>query len=747
MMYKTLIENCIEGESSLPGVDLQKVLNAIGTAAPSIQLDEENSILDDDVLDLVIHTVTGLSSFHTDYSKLAARLVCWRWQKNTPLLFSDCIESLGELIDPEIHEIVNQHKEELNGAIDHARDSHFDIFGLRTIEKGYLMKNNDKILELPQYMFMRVSLGIHYWDIASTIETYALMSRGYFIHATPTLFNSGRPTPQLSSCFLMQIQNDSIDGIFKTVKDTALISKQSGGIGISISNIRAKGSKIKGGGKSTGLTPMLKVFNSTARYVDQGGKRKGSFATFLEPWHADIVEWLELKRNTGVDELRARDLLYGLWMPDLFMRRVEQDDYWTLFCPHTCPGLDEVHGEEFEKLYTEYERADLGIKRMKATEIWAIIIKSQVETGTPYMMYKDAANRHSNHRHLGTIKTSNLCTEIVQYVSENETAVCTLGSVALPAMLETEKGFCEFNHEKLAKMVGVMVRNLNKVIDRSTNPVEEAKVSSERHRAVGIGVQGLADVFAMLELPFDSEEALNLDRDIFETIYFAALQESVKLAKQNGPYSTFAGSPVSQGELQYHSWGVSPSPRHDWESLKGDIQRYGVRNSLLVAPMPTATTAQILGNNECFEPFTSNIYTRRCLSGEYVVVNKHLVKKLEKLDLWNEEMRTSIIANNGSVQNIQSIPEKVKKVFKTVWEIRQKCLIDHSVARAPFIDQSQSLNAFIDVPTLGKVSSMHFYAWKKGLKTGMYYLRSKPAANAVKFTVDPRREECEACSA
>jgi ribonucleoside-diphosphate reductase alpha chain len=598
------------------------------------------------------------------------------------------------------------------------------------------MKIDGKTVERPQHMLMRVAVGIHGSDIPAAIETFNLMSEKWFTHATPTLFNAGTPKPQLSSCFLLTMKDDSIDGIYDTLKQCAKISQSAGGIGLSIHNIRAKGSYIKGtGGTSNGVVPMLRNFDMTARYVDQGGgKRKGSFAVYLEPWHADVFDFLNLKKNHGKDELRARDLFYAMWIPDLFMQRVENNEMWSLFCPNEAPGLSEVWGEDFERLYQKYESENKFRRQVKAQDLWFEILESQIETGTPYILYKDSANRKSNQKNLGTIKSSNLCTEIIEYTSPDEVAVCNLASIALPKFV-TEDG--KFDHQKLYEITKVATRNLNKVIDVNYYPIEEARRSNMRHRPIGLGVQGLADAFIMLRMPFDSEEARGLNRDIFETIYFAAMEASMEEAKQNGPYETFKGSPVSKGIFQFDMWGVTPSSgRWDWKKLKQEVKQHGVRNSLLVAPMPTASTSQILGNNECFEPYTSNIYTRRTLSGDFIVANKHLMKDLIILGLWNETMRQKLINTNGSVQSIPEIPQNLKDIYKTVWEISQKTIIDMSADRGAYICQSQSLNVHLTDPNFGKLTSMHFYAWKKGLKTGMYYLRSTAAADAIKFTLD-----------
>lgn len=620
--------------------------------------------------------------------------------------------------------------------------------GFKTLERSYLLKIDQKVVERPQHMLMRVSVGIHKEDIDSVIETYNLMSERWFTHATPTLFNAGTPNPQMSSCFLLQIQQDSIDGIFDTLKACAKISQAAGGIGLSIHNVRSTGSYIRGtGGTSNGILPMLRVYNDTARYIDQGGgKRKGSFAIYLEPWHADIYSFLDLRKNTGKEELRARDLFTALWIPDLFMKRVEENGTWSLFCPNECPGLDDCWGEDFDNLYRRYENEGRARKTIKAQELWFRILDSQIETGTPYMLYKDACNRKSNQQNLGTIKCSNLCAEIIEYTAPDEVAVCNLASIALPKFVINGK----FDHQKLFETTLVVARNLNRVIDGNSYPIPEAKKSNLLHRPMGIGVQGLADAFILLRMPFDSEAARSLNRDIFETIYFGAMTASKELAKKEGVYATYEGSPVSKGVFQYDMWGVTPGPRWDWKSLKEEVRHYGVRNSLLVALMPTASTSQILGNNECFEAYTQNLYSRRVLSGEFIVVNKYLMKDLVKLGLWNEEMKHKIFSANGSIQHIQEIPEEVRQIYKTVWEIKQKAIIDMAADRGAFICQTQSLNLFIENPSFSKLTSMHFYAWKQGLKTGMYYLRTKAASEAIKFTVNqlPHKinQEVEVCS-
>lgn len=694
---------------------------------------------------LAAETAAMLTTKHPDYALLASRIAVSNLHKNTRKSFSQTMTALYNYVDPktgqraqliadDVYEIIMKHADLLDSSIIYDRDFSFDYFGFKTLEKSYLLKMNGLVAERPQHMFMRVSVGIHKEDIDAAIETYNLMSERWFIHATPTLFNAGTPKPQMSSCFLLTMKDDSIDGIYDTLKQCAKISQSAGGIGLSIHTIRATGSYIKGtNGTSNGIVPMLRVFNDTARYVDQGGgKRKGSFAIYLEPWHADIIDFLHLKKNHGKEELRARDLFYALWIPDLFMKRVEENGAWSLFCPNEAPGLADCYGEEFEALYTRYEQEGRQRKTIKAQDLWMTIVESQIETGTPYMLYKDACNAKSNQKNLGTIRSSNLCTEIIEYTAPDEVAVCNLASVALPRYIKD--GAFDFN--RLFDVVYVMTKNLNKIIDNNYYPVEEARKSNMRHRPIGLGVQGLADVFIILRMPFDSEEAAQLNRDIFETIYYAALTSSKDLAKLHGPYETFAGSPASQGILQFDMWNVKPSNRWEWDVLKNEIKTYGLRNSLLVAPMPTASTSQILGNNECFEPYTSNIYTRRTLSGEFTVVNKHLLKDLVKLGLWNQQMKDKIIAANGSIQNIPEIPKEIKELYKTVWEIKQKVIIDMAADRGAFIDQSQSLNLFMAQPNTSKISSMHFYAWKKGLKTGMYYLRTQAATEAVKFSLD-----------
>ncbi|MEK7175267.1 MAG: ribonucleoside-diphosphate reductase subunit alpha, partial [Patescibacteria group bacterium] len=641
------------------------------------------------------------------------------------------------LISEDVYKIIQKNAELLDSSIIYDRDFNYDYFAFKTLEKSYLLKMNGKVVECPQHMLMRVSVGIHKNNIDAAIETYNLMSEKYFTHATPTLANSGTRVPQLSSCFLLTIE-DSLDGIYKGITQCAKIAQYAGGSSVNVHNIRAAGSYIKGSnGVSNGLVPMLRVFNETSRYVDQGGgKRKGANAIYLEPWHSDIFEFLELKKNHGKEELKARDLFFGLWIPDLFMQRVEANGNWSLFCPNEAKGLAECYGAEFEKLYTKYEEEGKARKVVKAQELWFAILESQIETGTPYMLYKDACNEKSNQKNLGTIKSSNLCTEIVEYTSPDEVAVCNLASLALPAFVTENNGNKIFDFQKLFEIVCVVTKNLNKVIDVTHYPIIEAKNSNLKHRPIGIGVQGLADVFILLNLPFDCFEARKLNKEIFETIYFAAMTTSKDLAKKDGHYESYKNSPVSQGIFQYDMWGIQPSERWDWAELKKEVKKYGIRNSLLLAPMPTAATSQILGNNECIEPYCSNIYTRRVLSGEFIVVNKHLLSQLIKLNLWSDEMRTRIILANGSVQNISEIPQEIKEIYRTVWEIKQKSLIDMAADRGAFICQSQSLNLFIQDPNFAKLTSMHFYGWKKGLKTGMYYLRTKSAVDAIKFTID-----------
>ena len=694
---------------------------------------------------LAAEVAATLTTRHPDYALLASRIAISNLQKNTKKSFAETIAILFNYRDPktereapliskEIFEIVQEHGELLDASLIYDRDFGYDYFGFKTLERSYLMKINGRVVERPQHLLMRVSLGIHKRDIASAIETYHYMSERWFTHATPTLFNAGTPNPQMSSCFLLHIKGDSIDGIFDTLKDCAKISQSAGGIGVGIHNVRATGSYIRGtGGTSNGILPMLRVFNDTARYIDQGGgKRKGSFAFYLEPWHADIESFLDLRKNTGKEELRARDLFTALWVPDLFLERVEQNGNWSLFCPNEAPGLADCWGAPFKELYEKYEAEGKARRVLKAQELWFKILESQIETGTPYILFKDACNRKSNQQNLGTLTCSNLCAEILEYTAPDEIAVCNLASIALPRFVNKGK----FDHQKLFEVTQAVARNLNKVIDGNSYPIPEARKSNMRHRPIGIGVQGLADVFIIMRMPFDSPEAAQLNKEIFETIYFGAMTASKDLAKKDGTYETYSGSPVSRGIFQYDMWGVTPSQRWDWEGLKQEVAQHGIRNSLLVALMPTASTSQILGNNECFEPYTQNLYTRRVLSGEFIVVNKYLLKDLVQLGLWNDELKDQIFSANGSIQGIDEIPQELKHLYKTVWEIKQKVLIDMAADRAPYVCQTQSLNLFVENPTFGKLTSMHFYAWKRGLKTGMYYLRSKAAAEAIKFTVN-----------
>jgi ribonucleoside-diphosphate reductase alpha chain len=695
---------------------------------------------------LAAETAASLTTKHPDYALLASRIAVSNLHKNTVKSFSETMRKLYEYVDEktgknssliaeDVWQVIKDNAEVLDSTIIYDRDFGFDYFGFKTLEKSYLLKVEGKIVERPQHLFMRVSVGIHKEDIDSVIKTYNLMSERWFTHATPTLFNAGTPKPQMSSCFLLTMQDDSIDGIYDTLKQTAKISQSAGGIGLSIHNVRATGSYISGtNGTSNGIIPMLKVFNDTARYVDQGGgKRKGAFAIYLEPWHADVFDFLDLRKNHGKEEMRARDLFYALWVSDLFMQRVEANEDWSLFCPHEAPGLADCWGKEFEALYTRYESEGRARKTVKAQELWFAILDAQVETGTPYLLYKDAANGKSNQQNLGTIKSSNLCTEIIEYTSKDEVAVCNLASLALPRYIQN--GI--FDHQKLYEVTYQVTLNLNKIIDHNYYPVKEAEYSNFRHRPIGLGVQGLADAFIQLRMPFESEEAKQLNKEIFETIYFAAMTASKDLAIKDGAYETFKGSPLSKGKFQFDLWNVKPdSGRWDWENLRLDVMNHGVRNSLLVAPMPTASTSQILGNNECFEPYTSNIYTRRVLSGEFIVVNKHLLRDLVNRSLWDNTMKDKIITANGSIQDIAEIPAEIKELYKTVWEIKMRSIIDMAADRGAYICQSQSLNLFINQPNASKLTSMHFYAWKKGLKTGMYYLRTQAASQAVKFTVE-----------
>lgn len=718
-----------------PEVVAMKVIEGIYDGVSTTELDN-----------LAAEVAAAKTIDHPDYALLASRIAVSNLHKETKKTFSEVMEDMYNYVDPktgqrasliadDVYEIIMENKETLDSSIIYDRDFRYDYFGFKTLTRSYLMKLNGMIAERPQQMLMRVAVGIHKKDIASAIKTYNLMSEGWFTHATPTLFNSGTPKPQMSSCFLLTMKEDSISGIYDTLKSCAQISQSAGGIGLAIHDIRATGSYIKGtNGTSNGIVPMLRVFNDTARYVDQGGgKRKGSFAIYMEPWHADVFDFLDLKKNHGKEEQRARDLFYAMWIPDLFMKRVKENGDWTLMCPHECPGLSETHSAEFEKLYTTYEKEGKGRKTIKAQDLWFKILESQIETGTPYMLYKDAANAKSNQQNLGTIKSSNLCTEIIEYTAPDEVAVCNLASIALPKYVNEDK---TFDHDKLFEVTYQATINLNRIIDENYYPVEEARNSNLRHRPIGLGVQGLADAFIMMGFPFESEEARALNREVFETIYYASMTASKDLSKEFGPYETYAGSPVSKGVFQFDMWGVTPTSRWEWDVLKEEVKKHGVRNSLLLAPMPTASTAQILGNNECFEPYTSNIYTRRVLSGEFIIVNKHLLKDLVREGLWNKDMRQKIMNANGSIQNINEIPQHLKDLYKTAWEISQKAIIDQAADRGAYICQSQSLNIFMENANFGKLTSMHFYGWEKGLKTGMYYLRTKAATDAIKFTVD-----------
>jgi ribonucleoside-diphosphate reductase alpha chain len=712
----------------------KKTIEGIYAGVPTTELDN-----------LAAETAASLTIAHPDYAILASRIAVSNLHKNTVKSFSTTMRNLFNYVDTktnkrlpliadDVMQIIETNAELLDSTIIYDRDFGFDYFGFKTLEKSYLLKIDGKIVERPQHMYMRVAIGIHKDDIENAISTYHLMSEKWMTHATPTLFNAGTPKPQMSSCFLLTMKQDSIDGIYDTLKQTAKISQSAGGIGLAIHNVRATGSYIGGtNGTSNGIIPMLRVFNDTARYVDQGGgKRKGAFAIYLEPWHADVFEFLDLRKNHGKEEMRARDLFFALWICDLFMKRVEANGEWSLFCPNECPGLSDCWGEEFETLYTKYETDGKARKTVKAQDLWFAILQSQIETGTPYMLYKDAANSKSNQQNLGTIKSSNLCTEIMEYTSPEEVAVCNLASIALPKFVIDGK----FDQQKLYDVTYQVTLNLNKIIDNNYYPVIEAQTSNLKHRPIGIGVQGLADVFILLRLPFESDLAKMLNKNIFETIYFAAMTASKDLAKELGAYETYKGSPVSKGIFQFDMWNVTPTETWDWKNLKEEVKKFGVRNSLLLAPMPTASTSQIFGNNECFEPYTSNIYTRRVLSGEFIIVNKHLLKDLINLGLWNNGMKNKIIAANGSIQNIVEIPDDIKELYKTVWEIKQRNIIDMSADRGAFICQSQSLNLFVDNPTNSKLTSMHFHAWKKGLKTGMYYLRTQAATQAVQFTVE-----------
>ena len=713
----------------------KKVIDGLYDGVSTQELDE-----------LASETAATLTTKHPDFATLAARIAVSNLHKTTSKSFSSTMKRLYTYVNPktgenasllskEVYGVINKNAALLDSSIIYDRDFSYDYFGFKTLEKSYLLRLDGKVVERPQHMLMRVAIGIHMDDMDSVLETYNLLSEKWFTHATPTLFNAGTPKPQLSSCFLLTMKEDSIDGIYDTLKQCAKISQSAGGIGLSIHNVRATGSYIKGtNGVSNGIIPMLRNFDMTARYVDQGGgKRKGSFAIYLEPWHSDIFEFLQLKKNHGKEELRARDLFYAMWIPDLFMKRVESNGDWSLFSPDEAKDLHETYGEEFEKLYEKFEKEGKARKTVKAQDLWFEILEAQIETGNPYILYKDACNIKSNQKNLGTIKSSNLCTEIVEYTSPDEVAVCNLASIALNKFVKDDM---TYDHKKLYEITKVITRNLNKVIDVNYYPVEEARNSNMRHRPIGIGVQGLADTFILMRHAFDSPEAKKLNEEIFETIYFGAMEASMEIAKEEGTYKTYEGSPVSKGIFQFDMWGIAPSSkRWDWTKLKREVKKHGVRNSLLLAPMPTASTSQILGNNECFEPYTSNIYTRRVLSGEFIVVNKHLLKDLIKLNLWNESMKDRLMEANGSIQGIKEIPDDIKLLYRTVWEVSQKSIIDMAADRGAYICQSQSMNIHMQDANFGKLTSMHFHAWKKGLKTGLYYLRTKAAADAIKFTI------------
>jgi len=760
----------VKRDGSKEDVSFDKVLNRIRKSAEGLEVNSTliaqrtllriyDGVKTSELDELAAQLSISLMTTNLDYGILASRIAVSNHHRNTSDKFSEVVQALsnqildktGEktsIVSQELVEICQKHGAEIDAKIDYNRDYLFDYFGFKTLEKlQYLLRDiKGKTLERPQHLLMRVSLAL--WgavDLERAFETYDLLSQKFFIHATPTNFNAGTPRQQLSSCFLLAMKEDSIAGIYDTLKDCAMISKNSGGIGLHIHNIRAKGSLIKGtNGTSNGIVPMLRNFNDTARYCDQGGgKRNGSFAIYLEPWHADVEDFLRLKLNTGSEEDRCRDLFYALWIPDLFMERVEKNEPWTLFCPSEAPGLADVYGDEFNALYTKYEAEGRGRKQVDAQKLWFKVLDSQIETGTPYLLYKDAANKKSNQKNLGTIKSSNLCCEILEYSAPDETAVCNLASIGLPMYVDAKSK--KFNYEKLRQVVKVAIRNLNRVIDINYYPTPETKNSNMRHRPVGLGVQGLADVFALMRVPWESDKAVDLNQRIFEHIYYAAVESSCEVAERDGPYSTYEGSPMSKGQFQYDMWSITPITEKDgtlnWASLKEKVAKYGVRNSLLMAPMPTASTSQILGFNECIEPFTSNIYTRRTLAGEFIIINKYLMKDLEKLDIWNDMMKQQIIARNGSIQGIDQIPEAIQKLYRTSWEIKQKTLIDMAVQRGAFICQSQSLNLFVSDPNYAKLTSMHFYAWKQGLKTGIYYLRTRAPVMAQKFTIDPELQK------
>lgn len=775
-------------------VSFDKVLNRIKTISDNLSVNVfdiaqkvcgriYDNVKTSELDELAAHICSSMITEHPDYGTLAARIIVSNHHKNTSPSFSETVHALfnnvdvhGErnpLVSDDLYVTVLANKEKLNSSLVYSRDYLFDYFGFKTLEKAYLMKVNGVVVERPQHMFLRVALGIHGRDIKEALQTYELMSKKYFVHATPTLFNGGTPRPQLSSCFLLHANDDSIAGIYESLKECALISKYAGGIGLHIHNIRARGSRIRGtNGISSGIVPMLRVFNNTARYVDQAGRRAGSIAMYLEPWHADIEPFLEMKKNHGNEEDRARDLFYALWIPDLFMERVKENGVWSLMCPDECPGLSDIYGDEFVKLYEQYEAEKRYKKQVKAQDLWWQILQSQIEQGVPYLLFKDAANKKSNQKNLGTIKSSNLCSEIIEYTSPDEVAVCNLASIALPTYVEyNEDATPIFNFEKLHEVAKVITKNLNKVIDINFYPVEKARRSNLKHRPIGIGVQGLADAYVLMRYPFDSENAKLLNRQIFQTIYHASMECSMELSKKRaelieafnknelsfedlqdklnlneyeeintkypGAYSSFEGCPASKGEFQFDLWGITPDNMYDWDKLKADVMKHGIRNSLLLAPMPTASTSQILGFNECFEPFTSNLYKRKTLAGEFIVVNKYLISDLVQRGLWNKDMKNAIIINDGSIQNIPNIPDDIKQLYKTAWELKQKVLIDQSADRGAFVCQSQSLNLFVEDPDFKKLSSMHFYSWQKGLKTGIYYLRTRAKAQAQKFTIDP----------
>jgi ribonucleoside-diphosphate reductase alpha chain len=776
-------------DGSLEPISFDKILNRIRKLGTEVGTQINYTELAIKVIDQIYNKIettkidelageqcTSMSTLHPDYAVLASRIIISNHQKNTTPLFSDAVEVLYNTIDNDTNEKMNilsedfwntvqTHKEYLDSLIVHSRDYLIDYFGFKTLEKAYLLKSNDKIVERIQHMWLRVAIGIHGNNMELVKETYDLMSLKYFTHATPTLFNAGTPRPQLSSCYLIAMEEDSIDGIFNTLKDCASISKYSGGIGLHIHNIRAKGSKIKGtNGKTDGIVPMLRVFNSTGRYVNQSGKRNGSIAIYLETWHPDIEDFLEMKKNHGDEEQKARDLFYALWISDLFMERIRDNKEWSLMCPNKCRGLTDVYGDEFTKLYEEYESKGYATKKIMARELWYKVLDAQMETGTPYLLFKDAVNKKSNQMNIGTIKSSNLCTEITLYSDEKETAVCNLASIALPTFVDplTKK----FDYEKLGEVTKVVTVNLNRVIDINFYPTEKTRISNMRHRPIGIGVQGLADAFILMDIPFHSEQAKEVNTKIFETIYYYSLQRSMELAKEYGVYSTFEGSPASQGVLQYDMWLKnntynntiqvgSEELAYEWDKLKEDIKQFGLRNSTLLAPMPTASTSQILGFNECFEPLTSNIYTRRTLAGEFVVVNKYLMRELIDMGVWNDKVKTNIIANKGSIQQLDFLSEHIRNKYKIVWEIPMKHVIDMSADRGVYICQSQSLNLWLEDPNYNTLTSMHFYSWKKGLKTGIYYLRRKAKHQAQQFTIEPEKRErsnteddiCEYCTA